>query len=177
MIEANYTLWHVLFKISMYTLMAIGVMYAIFFYLKKFNPNFKNQAAQMPQHKQPNPILDLMMARFGHKLPKNNTTSSNNVTFTNNSLQCNQNNQLQSLMIESSVQLEVGQTLHIARCGQERFLIASHPQGITILSRLDDGDVLPQINDYQIGEAEDIPTQLSLSDRLKIESRKKHAQQ
>lgn len=184
MIQAKYTLWHVLFNISLYTLVAIGVMYAIFFYLKKFNPQLKNPDNNLLTHQHTSsqhPIFNLLLERFGKNTHKKHALQNQPMTFGESSLHCIENGQATNqqhhgLMIESHLELEVGKSLYVARCGQERFLIASHPYGLNTLSRLhsDDNDSMTDIPDYQIAEQVDLPIQLSLSERLKMEARKKY---
>ncbi|MBX2861311.1 MAG: flagellar biosynthetic protein FliO [Vampirovibrio sp.] len=100
------TLSHLLIQFCVYTLLCIGLLYLVYFYLKR-HPKLLNQAIQ----------LSLPMTGGKKNLPSH-----------------------QTLIVESSLCLEVRKNLYVLKTGHERFLIATSPEGTTCLSKLTDAN-------------------------------------
>ncbi len=124
--------WNYAGSICLYTLLSIGVVYAIFLYLKH-NPsalnhpllrNYRGQGhrSNQPPLRAPSDQPFHWLAFLGFNMtPKENSVHSEQQTF----------------VIESTLHLTPQKTLYVVRCDQERFLIASSDHGIQCISPLD----------------------------------------
>ncbi len=118
-------LWQYIGSFTLYTLLAIGAIYAAFLYLKK-HPR----------------LLDTLQQRQQTRQKKGGSPAL--MHFLQKSLHLKQQPALQSaqpgggLAIESTLPLELQRTLYVIRAGRERFLIATSDQGTQLLARLEE---------------------------------------
>jgi flagellar biogenesis protein FliO len=101
-------LWQYVGSFTLYTLLAIGVMYGAYFWIKGQGSFPGGLASGLPKG-----LAGLL------KLPASPTVQN-------------------PIQIESRLSLELRKQLYIIRCGSERFLIATSNEGTQLISKLDE---------------------------------------
>ncbi len=153
--------WNYAGSIVIYTLIAIGVIYAVFLYLKK-NPNMLNHPMVRGYRGQGQGQPRFNPHSKSKEKSKKGFSNASILSFLGLNMTSNQKqiHSEETFSIESTLHLAPQKSLYVIQCDEERFLLSSSEHGIQLLTKLAQGlpleETAPEEVKTEIKEVEKI---------------------